>query len=632
MEFILASQSPRREELLKKVVKDFTIIPSSFDESSLKETDPVDFAVKAAIGKAKDVAEKNPSSIVLGSDTVVAVDREILGKPKDLEDARRMLNKLSGQKHKVISGIALYKKDEEKLMTNYEITYTQFKKLFKEEIEAYLATGDYKDKAGSYAVQQIGDQFVEKMEGSYDNVVGLPTTRLKKLLKKFMAEEFIVEITDIALPKNFGVVKKDGEIMFLPNSIPGQKVKVRKAKKKKGVQYLEFIMLMEESPHATNQPCPHSSKCGGCAFQNLSYEKQLELKQNYLNQTLSRIGKVNLIPSPISPSPGSFYYRNKMEYAFGEEDRKVVLGLRERTHPLKKYNRRAVPISECPIFSEQVKMIFPIILDFFNKYKHEKGVLRHLLIREGKNTNQLMVILVTKTKKIEKLEELAKRLIKNIPELKSFYWVTNDQIADVVTFEGVHLIYGEKFIEEKIGELTFRIYPQTFFQPNSKAAELLYQKIKELAALTGKEKVLGLYCGAGAIEICLSSQAKEIAGIDLVEENIKTAEENCKINNITNAKFVCGEVESYLKEPRSSFAGSFDLLVLDPPRSGLAQKAIDRILKLEIPRIIYVSCNPATLARDLKIFQENKYSIKQIAPFDLFPHAAHLETIVQIEK
>ncbi|NQU17612.1 MAG: 23S rRNA (uracil(1939)-C(5))-methyltransferase RlmD [Candidatus Saganbacteria bacterium] len=631
MDFILASQSPRRKELLKKVVSEFLICPSSVDETKIDKTDPVEFAVEAAIAKAKDVAEKHPSSIILGADTVVSVDRRILGKPKDIDDARKTLKLLSGAKHKVITGIALYKKDQDKLMSDYEITYTEFNNLSDKDIEEYLATGDYADKAGSYAIQETGDKFVKRIDGCYDNVVGLPVTRLRKLLNKFNRPELSVVISGVALPNNYGVAKADGKTYFVPGSQVGSSVVIREAKRKKGVQFADLVKVEKESPFAEKPQCPHFGTCGGCIFQNIKYEKQLELKEKYLKHTLKTIGKIE--PDyPLSPItyPLNYYYRNKMEFAFGEKDGKIILGLRERSHPLKKYNRRAVELKQCEIFSPIVKKIFPIFLDFANKHNlsvfsttTHKGILRHLIIREGKNTGEVMLILVTTKNKLPDLQEL-----KLPPEVKSFYWVRNNQISDVVRFEEMELISGEKHITDSIGEKKYNTYPQTFFQPNTKCAELLYNKIKEFAGLTGQEKILGLYCGAGSIEIFLADLAKEVVGIDSVHENIKTAKENAKLNNLTNCAFFEGDVEKVLKEK----VFSADILIIDPPRGGISNKAMQLILGLKIPKMIYVSCNPATLARDLATLQENRYAIKEIAALDMFPHTAHLETVVVLSN
>jgi len=636
---ILASASPRRKELLKKITEDFTISPSNIDESTIEEKDPLYFAIKAATLKAKDIAQKKPSEIVIGADTIVVMDDQILGKPKDEKQAREFLNLLSNKKHRVITGMAMYKKDQNKLLTDYEITYVIFNKLSEKDIDDYIQSKDYQDKAGAYAVQTIGGKFVKEVQGDYDNVVGLPVRRLKKLIKKFNYPECSMEIKDIALPNNWGVAKADKLVVFVPNALPGQKAKVRALKKNRNYYYGEIVKMEEESPFKVKAECPHFGSCGGCAFQNLDYKKQLEVKENYLHKTFKNIGKIDLEKVkmfPITPSPEKFYYRNKMEFAFGGEKKNISLGLRQRFSPLNKYERGVIPIEQCKIFSPVVEKIFPIILKYVNEKKltaydtkTQKGFLRHLLIREGKTTKDLMVLFITRSGKLPGIDKLIPKLTKALPDLKSLYHVENDRISDVVSFDKVNHIFGEQYIEDIVHGLTFRIYPQTFFQPNIKAAEKLYDKLFELSEISKDSSVLGLYSGAGPIEIFLSQKAKNVIGIDSNPVNIANAIENANINNRFNCYFHEGDVEKVLKNTKFEKP---DLLITDPPRGGITVKGIKLILNLEAKKLAYVSCNPASLARDLKILQDEGYMVKSVSPFDFFPHTTHLETLVILEK
>jgi len=640
MEIILASKSPRRKELLKKIVNDFVVFPCDINEDGIEEKDPVKFAVTAAVMKAKSVGEKFPLSVIIGADTVVSLEDKIFGKPENYEEAKKFLQILSGTRHKVITGIAIYKKDEEKLLSDYKITYVTFKDLTEEEIEEYLKKEEFADKAGSYAIQKVGDKFVKKIEGDYENVVGFPIKQVKKLLAKFQTPEFTVDVVDIALPHNWAVGKKDNLIIFVPGGVLGDRIKIRISKETRSFSYGEIVNIEKLSPFRTEPECPHFGLCGGCIFQNLQYEKQIETKQNYLFQTLKKIGGVALETvekEPIIPSPDIYFYRNKMEFAFGEKNGKIVLGLRERSSPFKKYSRGGVvPLEKCLIFSPVVEKLFPIFLEFAEKNNYsvyntftKKGFLRYLVLREGKNTEELMVILVTTDSETPNLISIGERLIGEVPQVQSFYWVTNNRPADVVSFEKKHHLLGKTYIEERLGTLKFKIYPTTFFQPNAKAAELLYEKIVNVSEITENEKVLGLYCGAGPIEIFLSEKAKKVTGIDSSASNIHNALENCRLNKIGNCSFLEGTVEKLLK--KHSFA-DIDLLIIDPPRAGISGKGIKSILELNVPRIIYMSCNPSTLARDVKMFQERGYTIKKIVPFDFFPHTSHLETLVLLQK
>ncbi len=638
-DIILASRSPRRQELLRKIVTHFQVVPSKVDEENFWEEDPVRFALHAAEAKARVVAEKFPSALIIGADTLVCLEKEILGKPKDRSEAREMLKKLSGQRHSVITGVALYKKDEDRLLTDCEISYVCFRPLSEQEIESYLATGDFADKAGGYAIQEVGDAFVEKLEGDYDNVVGLPVRRVKRMLAEFLSPEHVVTITDIAFPNDWGVATIDKVVTFVPGTIVGDKVMIRIVRKKKKHFFGRLVKLDSPSPYRVEPECPHFGECGGCSFQNLAYSEQLELKENYLLRTLQRIGKIEtsgLEKEPIIPSPDIFFYRNKMEFAFGGESQRVFLGLRHRTSPVEKSTKITVELKKCLIFSPAAEEIFPFVADFaketglssYNPSRRE-GYLRNLVLREGKASGDIMAILVTKSGGSPEAWRLAERLDRRVSRLKSFWWVGTDRVSDVVDFAVKKHISGQEFIEDTVGGFRFRIYPESFFQPNPKAAEILYNKIAAEAKARRSRKVLGLYCGPGSIEIFLSRTAEEIVGVDSEPMNIATAWENCRMNGIPNCRFIEGRVERVLKE--GNFRG-FDLVVLDPPRAGLSNNALKHITALDIPAIIYVSCNPAALARDLSLFAQQGYRLQKLCSFDFFPHTPHLESLAVIVK
>ncbi len=635
LDVVLASASPRRKELMVRVTPDFTVAPTDVDERALTETDPVKFAVAAAALKARRGGESFPDALVIGADTVVALDRAILGKPEDAPGARRMLRMLSGTRHKVITGLALYHKNEDKLLTDYDLTYVTFHELTDEQIEAYIASGDFADKAGSYSVQQVGDIFVKKIQGDYDNVVGFPVRKVRRLMTRFQAPEIAVEAVDMALPNNWTVTRHDKLVIFVPGPVVGDRLRVRVTKESKNFSYGEIARVEEPSPFRVEPACPHFGVCGGCIMQNLAYPKQCEVKRNYLFKTLEKIGGVDVSQVeafPLTPSPDVYHYRNKMEYAFGERDGALILGLRERATPLKKFNARTVPLTGCPIFSPVVEKIFPVVLDYARNHglvpyhpMTRQGFLRHLVLREGKLTGQLMALLVTTGGGLPEPERLTERMRAALPSLKSLYHVVNNQISDVVNMETKNLLWGEPAIEEQVGDLYLKVYPETFLQPNSRAAALLYAAIATEAAGRGAHSALGLYCGAGAIELGLARNLTEVTGIDISPINITTARENCARNQLTNCRFLEGPVERMLKEEPK---GNADLLIIDPPRAGITGKGLSLIASLGIRTIAYVSCNPATLARDLQFLREHGYRVASVRPYDLFPHTAHLETLV----
>ncbi|MCM8804129.1 MAG: 23S rRNA (uracil(1939)-C(5))-methyltransferase RlmD [Candidatus Omnitrophica bacterium] len=634
MRIILASKSERRKELLKRICKNFEVIDSNFDESKIDEKEPVKYAIYCAIEKAKIVGEKYPDAVVIGADTIVSLNNEIIGKPSNYKEAKEILKKLSGTEHQVITGIALYKKEEGRLISDYELSYVKFRNIKDEEIEEYLNKEDFLDKAGAYGIQDIKDRFVEYIKGDFDNVVGLPVEKLKRYLEDFVYEEVNVEIYDIAFPNNWGVGRCGNLVIFVPQAVIGDRVKIRVLKPKKNFSFGEILEIEKPSEYRVIPECEHFGICGGCVLQNFLYEKQIEIKKKYLIHSLKKIGNIeNINLKEIIPSPEIYFYRNKMEFAFGIEE-KLVIGLRERSLPYKKYTKKVVPLKNCSIFSKKIGKIFPIVCEFFSSMNlppydpfKKTGVLRHLVIKESKVKDEMMLVFVTKSKVNIDFSKLIDLLVKEIKEIKSIYWVENDQLSDVVSYEKKHLLYGKEYIEERIKNLIFRIYPETFFQPNTKTTEILYEKIKE--NIKEGSNVLSLFCGTGPIEIFISEKVKNVIGVDWDNSNINTANENSLINNIKNCRFYVENVDTFLNRDIFNY---FDHLIVDPPRGGLSKKSVKKILKKNILNIIYVSCNPSTLARDLNEIIKGGYILKDIYLIDCFPHTTHIESVAILEK
>ena len=639
LEVILASRSPRRQELLKKIIPAFRVVASGIDEDKFREGDPLRFAIKAAEAKAREVGRKHPAALIIAADTVVNLESEIFGKPKDRAEARAILQRLSGRRHRVITAVALFRQEDGRLLTGYEISQVTFRPLSDEEIEDYLESSDYLDKAGSYAVQEAGDAFVDKLEGDYENVVGFPVARVEKLLADFRNPGEAVVIDDLALPHDWGVGKVNGLVTFIPGALVGDKVRVIPTKTKRRHRFGRIVKLESPSPFRVEAECPHFGQCGGCAFQNLDYVKQLEVKERYLLKTLRRIGRLSLEGvehHPITPSPSLFGYRNKMEFAFGENRDGLYLGLRERASPLERYAKRTVALRTCPIFSTAVEKIFPVFAGWAEESGltaydplSRSGYFRNLVLRESKTRGDILAILVTRSGKEINLDRLARELRSKAPQVKSFWRVENDRIPDLVDFEKKAFIAGAASIEEQIGGFKFRIHPETFFQPNPQAAEALYTRIAKEVEELGGRRTLGLYCGPGSIEVFLSGIAEEVVGIDSETFNIAAAGENAAFNGVDNCRFIEGRVERILKE--QTFLG-FDILVLDPPRAGLSVKALRRVISLDIPNILYVSCNPAAFARDIGLLGEGGYRLRKFGCFDFFPHTPHLESLGVLAK
>ncbi len=637
MEIVLASNSPRRRELMKMVAAEYIVSPVDIDESSAADDDPVRYAVQAAVLKARTAGETHPGSVVIAADTVVAVDSAILGKPADRAEAVEMLGLLSGRRHRVVTGLALYKKDEDRLLTGWEITYVSFRGLDEAIISSYLDRNDFLDKAGAYAIQDVGDAFVAGIKGDYDNVVGFPVNKVRHLLNLFRVPVLTLKAEEPAFPEAGAWAVEEGRRYRLPSAVAGDTVRVQVTGEKSGVFETGLLELVTPSPDRVAPNCPHFGQCGGCLFQDIAYPRQLELKRNFLIRELEaggvEAGILRDLVGPIVPSPEIYGYRNKMEYGFGLANGTVRLGLRERSGHAQ--YRRTIPLDVCPIFGEAFGKIAPPImrlaalagLPIHNQFTGE-GCLRNLVVREGKNTGQLMAVLVTAREKIPGLEETAAAMMASVPGLTSFYHVINGRNADVVDFQKTTLVAGLPYIEEKLGSLTFRIRPQTFFQTNSHAAEALYSRIRDKIAENEGARVLGLYCGAGVLETFISSAAASVIGVDSLPENAAAACENAALNGLAQASFIPGRVEQAVL----ALEGRFDIAVVDPPRVGLSPKAMRHVLGLNIPRLIYVSCNPRTLGRDLSLMITAGYKITSITPFDFFPHTPHLETLVTMEK
>jgi 23S rRNA (uracil1939-C5)-methyltransferase len=619
MRVVLASQSPRRRELLKRLFPAFEVDPSAVDEAAIREDDPVFFAMAAAEAKARDVARRHPDALILGADTIVCLEREVFGKPADRAEAERMLTRLSGRKHRVITGLALYRADANRVITDYEITYVVFRPLDPAAIGAYLDSRVYLDKAGSYAIQEIGPAFVERVDGDYDNVVGLPVGRLKRMLKEWSAPEWTIDVTGIDFTTGWAFGLAEGAPVLVPGALPGDRVRAR---------------LQSPSPDRVEAPCPHFGSCGGCAFQNLAYARQLEIKEARFRETILRGSGLDLgddVFEPILPSPALFGYRNKMEFAFGGEAGAIKTGLRGRSLPGPQSHKRTVGLDRCLIFGDAAAAVFPAARAFADATGlppydplGQKGYFRNLVLREAKATGEIMAVLVTKSGGGIDVAEWADKLRAEVPRVKSIWSAANDSVADLVDLGSAKLESGYPWIEEDLGGLRFRIYPDSFFQPNPSAARLFYERITDRAKWAGVERALGLFCGPGSIELVLAGAVAEVVGIDSVERNTRNAEENASLNGISNARFVTGLVEKTIGG--AAYSG-FDFLVLDPPRAGIHPEGLSRAMGLKIPHLAYMSCNPATLARDLGAFAAGGYRVEKLFCADFFPHTPHMEAL-----
>ena len=459
-----------------------------------------------------------------------------------------------------------------------------------------------------------------------------------------------LEISDLAYGGK-SVAKLDGLVVLIKggstslttSGIPGDIVKAEIVKKKSNFAEAKILEIVKESDLRTKPVCSHFGVCGGCTWQDLKYEEQLKFKTKQVKESLKHIGGFSDFPiQEALDADEIFYYRNKMEYAFAPDSNQgLILGL----HPKERFDK-VFDLKECFLQSENANQIVDFVRKFAKEkklipydFKKRSGFLRFLAIREGKNTGETMVNLVTNEGEFPFKDEFCSQLTSNFPFVKSIVRNINSKLASIAVGEKEELLAGDRTITEKLGKFRFEISSNSFFQTNTRQAEGLYEIVLNMADLQGKESVLDLYCGTGTISIFLSQKAKKVTGVESVKESVKNAERNAELNNVTNCEFICGEVKKVLVK-FSAVGGSAyggvddkeipDLVVVDPPRAGLHKHVVKGLLAMKPPKIIYVSCNPATLARDLKLLCEEYYKLEKVQPVDMFPHTYHIETVVKL--
>jgi 23S rRNA (uracil1939-C5)-methyltransferase len=444
-------------------------------------------------------------------------------------------------------------------------------------------------------------------------------------------EEIDVRVESLAYGGN-GVARHDGFVIFVRQALPGDLVRARVTKVKRGFAEASMVEVLTPGPDRVEAPCAHVGACGGCRFQDYAYERQLEAKHTQVREALVRIGGFDEPPlEPIVPAASVFRYRNKLEYSFTEGDRGVALGF----HRAGRWDE-VLPVDECWLTTGLGNDVRRAVetwareerLTAYDQATHE-GYLRHLVVREGRNTGQMLVQLVTgQGRRFE--EGYLVDVLRRFPEVRSIYWAVNERPAEVTNLPAT-LLWGEEAIEEEILGLRFRLRPNAFLQTNTEMAETLYGLARDLAALSGNETVYDLYCGTGTIGLALASRALTVWGVEISEESVACAIENAELNGITNAAFFAGNVSLALEELRDR-AGAPDVVVVDPPRAGLAGKALRRMARLNAPRIVYVSCNPTTLASDARTLRDEfGYGLVRCHPVDMFPHTPHIESVNLLE-
>jgi 23S rRNA (uracil1939-C5)-methyltransferase len=441
-------------------------------------------------------------------------------------------------------------------------------------------------------------------------------------------EELELRVDSLAYGGN-GVARLDGFVVFVRAGLPGDTVRARITKVQRRHAEAIATEVIEAGPQRVEAPCAHFPACGGCRFQDLAYDAQLAAKHAWVEDSLRRIAGIAEPPlEQIVPAEAIFRYRNKMEYSFAPgPDGRPVLGL----HRSGRWDE-VLGIEDCHLTTELGNRIRNAVEEWALEERlpaydqaTAEGYLRHLIVREGRNTGQVLVQLVTHERERFDRERLIE-VLQAFPEVTSIQWTVNDTPAEVTNLP-TELLWGEDAIEEEIGGLRFRIRPNAFLQTNTRMAERLYELARAEAGLSGHETVYDLYCGIGTIGLSLARDALTVWGIEISEESVACAIENAELNAIGNAAFFAGNVGQVLRELRDR-AGEPDLVVVDPPRAGLAGKALKRLGELAAPRVVYVSCNPTTLAGDTKrLVEDYGYGLIRTTPVDMFPHTPHVESV-----
>jgi 23S rRNA (uracil1939-C5)-methyltransferase len=458
----------------------------------------------------------------------------------------------------------------------------------------------------------------------------MKVNRMKQEMPVKVNDYIDIEFVDLT-HQGQGVAKLDGYPIFVPNGLPGEKARIKVVKAKKNYAHGELIELKERSPYRVDISKEEEHKYGGCQIHHMTYEGQLKFKQNHVEQVLARIGGLeNVTVHPIIGMDNPWHYRNKAQEPVGEKDGKLISGFfKPRSHEI-------IPTDESVIHMEEVNEAIQVVKEVCNEFNisaydenHHTGMLRNIMVRYGKQTGELMVVLITRTEKLPNKEKIVNQLVARLPKVKSIIQNINSERTNVILGKKTKLLWGEDVIYDKIGNVMFRISPLSFYQVNPVQTKVLYDKALEYADLSGEETVIDAYCGIGTISLFLAQKAKKVYGVEVVPAAIEDAKLNAQINDITNAEFEVGEAETVI--PIWAEKGIHaDVLVVDPPRKGCDESLLKTIIKMKPKKVVYVSCNPSTLARDLRILEDGGYKTIEVQPVDMFPHTNHVECVSQI--
>ncbi|HHD2602676.1 TPA: 23S rRNA (uracil(1939)-C(5))-methyltransferase RlmD [Clostridium perfringens] len=434
-----------------------------------------------------------------------------------------------------------------------------------------------------------------------------------------------------------GIAKIDNKYpIFIEGALKGEKVKVRIVKVNKNFAYGKLMEVLEASEERVNPSCAIYKRCGGCKLQHASYKAQLDFKWDRVKDCVSKIGKLDpsIVKYPLGME-NPWRYRNKVQLPIGLINGEVKIGFfAPRSHDI-------IDMESCLIQDEIGDKVVKLTREWIEKFNirpynvdgeyDEKGIVRHIMIRRGFTTNEVMVVLVTNGEKLPHKEEFVDLMVKNIPGIKSVIQNINSKKTNVILGLESKTLWGEDTISDYIGDFRFNISPLSFFQVNPTQTEVLYGKALEYANLTGNEEVFDAYCGTGTITLFLSQKAKKVYGVEIIPQAIDNAWINAKENKVDNVEFFVGESEVVIPDLINKGVKA-DVVVVDPPRKGCDKKLLDAITNIDAKKIVYVSCDPSTLGRDLKVLEENGYKTLEVQPVDMFPNTAHIENVALLIK
>lgn len=441
-----------------------------------------------------------------------------------------------------------------------------------------------------------------------------------------------VEFVDLT-HEGQGVAKLDGFPIFVPGGLPGESAQIKILNVKKNYGYGKLIEIRKKSPYRVEIPKEDMHKYGGCQLHHMSYEGQLQFKQNLVEQTLTRIGKLQDVNiHPIIGMEQPFHYRNKAQVPVGERSGRLITGFyKPRTHEIIDTDESVIHMEA---INDAIKIVKEICSELgvaaYNEEAHT-GVLRHIMARFGRKTDELMIVLITRTEKLPHREEIVGKIVAALPNVKSIVHNVNPKRTNVILGEKTQVLWGQDVIYDYIGNVKFAISPRSFYQVNPVQTKVLYDKALAYTGLTGEEIVIDAYCGIGTISLFLAQQAKKVYGVEVVSDAINDAKKNADLNGITNVEFTVGEAETVI--PNWAKEGIHaDVIVVDPPRKGCDAALLKTIIEMKPKRVVYVSCNPATLARDLGILETGGYQTLEVQPVDMFPMTMHVEVVVLMSR